>query len=238
MNFRDLVLAHAGRPVAILGAGPSLPEQFGRLPAGCVLISVNHHACALARCDYIVAIDSKPPEHRTRLEATGVPIVGPLPWATYRVMDQPLLGFSSQHAVWAAWLMGGYPILLCGMDLYRSGRYWDGAPAPAVGPRRTVESQLRSWRRCFDAVPATVRSLGGPLAELVPPYDPAELFPSYVEPERATLLKAAGGTVVQIKVATKVRGQPLAPGDVVELPTNDARRLVEQRRARVTDVLR
>lgn len=234
-SFRELLLAHSGRPIAILGGGPSLPAQAARLPADCVKISVNEHGVKLTSCDYIVAIDNKA-EHRAKLLALGVPVVCPFAWGAYTVHEAPQLSYSSQHAAWLAWLMGGYPILLAGMDLYRGGSYWHDLGAKTPGVNRTLEGHVKSWQVCRDVVPAEIRTMGGILSTIFPLYDSAEVLPAYVEPERARLLKLAAGSVVRIKVETRIAGQLLQAGVIVELPRQIAQKLVAQRRATLQGV--
>lgn len=226
-SFRELLLAFPGRPIAILGGGPSLPEQASRLPAGCLKISVNEHGCLLTSCDFIVAIDNKT-EHRAKLQALGVPIISPHAWAQYVIADQPQLYYSSQHATWAAWLMGGHPILLAGMDLYRGGAYWHAPGAKTSGTNRTLEGHLKGWQVTRDSVPAEVRVMGGPLASIFTLYDPGEVLPEYVEPERARLLQLGAGAVVRLKVDAPGIGRA---GDIVEVPRRQGQKLIAQRRA-------
>jgi len=48
---------YAGRPAAVLGGGPSLPDDMKKLPKGCLLIAVNYHAFYLCKPDFMVYND-------------------------------------------------------------------------------------------------------------------------------------------------------------------------------------
>lgn len=231
-NFRELVLAHPGRTFGILGGGPSLPEQLETLPPDAVLISCNQHGCMLTLCDYIVALDvGIQPELREH----GRPIISPQVGADYRISEHPRLDYTGQQAAWVAWLMGGHPIVLCGMDLYQTGTWWHDPKADCSAYQRPYDSHFSTWQRGARVVPATIRAAGGPLVEIFGAWDPADQFPVFVPPERSVLLAACAGVIVEIRQYTRLHRCEYFIGQTVELPRADAQRLILQRKARLAE---
>lgn len=180
ITLMELEARYSGRPAAVLGGGPSLPEDLKRLPQGCTLISVNHHALRLCQPDILVYLDW--PENFPELEQAVRDFTG------LRVSPHPssdvLLpkgewwdgGFSSTTAAWLGCRMGAEPVILCGMDCYqgehkyfyeRSGFYHPVFDYP-------VADHVRGWRpalkRCPN--PQKIKAMGGPLTELFGAYEP------------------------------------------------------------------
>lgn len=144
-----------GRPVAILGGGPSLPahmETLARDWPEAVLLGINFHAPKLVDCDYIFFNDEWTGPQVAEYPGTKV---GRFPaWCDILRPCAPG-NLSSCLAVEVAREMGGRPILLAGMDCGED--HFDGS----VNDRKPdLQKHLRYWsaidRR--DVIP-----IGGPL---------------------------------------------------------------------------
>jgi len=175
-DIQELAGICEGRPAAVLGGGPSLPDQLRLVPADAVLIGVNHHASRLVDCDYIVFNDPhtfddvrdlpgekiSPHPHVSNVRPTGI-------WPA---------GFSAGTGAWLAGHLGCRPIILCGMDLYQGDRKYfhgEGPPEPV-----DLGDRLAMWRRCFDQVPGCdgIRAAGGPLVEVFGEWTPSAEAPA------------------------------------------------------------
>lgn len=151
----DHELVAKGRPVAILGGGPSLPvhlEIIRKDYPDAVLIGINHHASKLVDCDYIFFND----ERTGKLVAAfpGVKIGRFKNWVDiYR--DCRPGNLSGCLAVQVAREMGGRPILLAGMDCGED--HFHGTRNNKDDDR---DKHLRYWAEVnrTDVIP-----LGGPL---------------------------------------------------------------------------
>lgn len=147
-------------------------------PADAVRVSVNEHGLKWGRCDYVVFCDQWVGE---RVTPFGVPRVCEFPqWADYHyepLSDVWQPGFSSGTATWLALFMGCAPVVLAGMDCYAGQQtYWhtDGQ-VESSGHLWRVDSHVRAWGRGFMECPRfdQVLTMGGPLTEIFPVYDPA-----------------------------------------------------------------
>lgn len=175
---------HRGRPAAVLGGGPSLPEDLKRVPADAVLIAVNYHAFyhlpAPQVPDYMVYNDS-PDTNPLQAEMVKQHLtihVSPAPEPTSDVIfdvDTVWTGFySSNTAAWLALWMGCDPVLLCGMDLYQ-GAVKHCPPSTYYNEMFDfpLDFYLRPWvEDCRNSVPhpERLRSVSGPLTNVFPVY--------------------------------------------------------------------
>ena len=215
-HLSDLRAAHAGRPALVLGGGESLPRQAERAPEGCVYISANQHGCLLRACDYIVACDDKPRAQflgsngqMVTLKSFGVPIISPRPSMADYLTPKPPHNSSGVVAAWAAWVMGCAPILLAGMDCYRGACYWHAPKAQSTGQHLQLSNHLVKWRTLAAKHPqAMFRSMGVPLTDVFPAYDPEE--PVIPTPIEAIELDAHKAKVLRA-------WRRFRPGQIVEL---------------------
>lgn len=167
------------RPAAILGGGPSLPDDMAKLPKDCVLIGVNHHSLRLCKPDFIVYMDDPQKIAALQNGLSGYDGTVVSPFATSHVtLPKGQFwdgGFSSTLATWFALWSGYEPVILCGMDCYqgeqkyfyeREGFYHPVFDAP-------LENHLRAWRfalkRCPN--PQHIRAMSGPLVEIFGKYE-------------------------------------------------------------------
>lgn len=180
----DLVYAHAGRPAVVCGGAPSLPSDLQRVYdsptwSWAKFISANHHAFKATLeprpwVDYIACCDNGPnDENRKLLRTFGRPIVSPRRWADFRVLA-PTISNSAAVGVYVAWAMGCAPIIVCGVELYTGGTYFDDPEAESSGHTITLQQHLQRWSKLkHELSTAAIRVVSGPLLELFPAFDPA-----------------------------------------------------------------
>lgn len=221
--FSELIHTQIGRPGVAMGGGVSLPEQAARAPAGAVFVSANQHGCFLRPCDYIVACDDlsvrgfKHPDGRTvRIRDLATKIISSRrSMADYHVVNTPVNN-SGMVAAWALWAMGCAPVLLAGMDCFQGGTYFHDRGGKSSGTHLQLVHHLNKWRKLRAAIPAApLRSLGGPLLELFPAYDPAELFPAPID--RGEVERQVRGIRAKVLRAWPMGHRPFAAGEEVEL---------------------
>ncbi len=146
---------YRGRPAAILGGGPSLPNDMARLPKDCLLIAVNYHYELLTgrAPDYMVFNDH--PDEITNplfgefVASTHAVRVSPTPKHTDVLFDvDAWTGFySSNTAAWFALWMGCAPVIMCGMDCYQGDQLYchpaDDYDCPAF--HQPLYEIMRPW---------------------------------------------------------------------------------------------
>lgn len=229
-----LIDAHHGRAAVVIGGGISAPAQLARAPEGALFLSANQHGCMLRACDYIVALDVW--EHRefklldgrmVKITHFGVPIISPRPGdADYRIFDKPAAN-SGAVAAWCAWVMGCAPILLAGIDCYEGGTYYHDHNARSSGNHVPVDQHLRKWAKAAAAAPgAMIRSLGGPLEALFPPYDPAE---PVTYPETRASVPGASGIPVRTRRVWSMAHGCFPEGAELDLSEGEFRRAIRER---------
>lgn len=171
---------YAGVPAAILGGGPSLPEDIKRLPKDCLMIAVNYHAfyhCEFV--DFMVYNDvpsTNPLMEKAVAEHRAVH-VSPEPTSDI-LFDVPNVWtghFSSNTATWFALWMGCDPVILCGMDCYQ-GAVKHCAPSDYHSAMfdMPLDFYTRPWSEdCKNSVPhpERIRAMSGPLAEIFESYE-------------------------------------------------------------------
>ena len=164
---------YSGRPAAILGGGPSLPDDLKRVPKGALLIAVNYHAFRLVKADFMVYNDF--PESDPRLEEAVKTLktvkVSADPTSDV-IFDVPVwTGFySSNTAAWFALWLGCDPVILCGMDCYQGERvYFHDYSHDVPAFHYPLEHHLRPWeeegRHMLPHV-ERLRVMSGPLTRI------------------------------------------------------------------------
>lgn len=161
---------YVGQTAAILGGGPSLPDDIKGLPKA-VLFGINYHAPRIVDCDYLVFNDRKTPHGRPMKEAMaeypGVKLSRHLHQSDYDLTYLCDPGMSSIQAVFAADLMGFDEIILCGMGCYQDGLYFHKTEEkPLVS--ETLHRQIKRWRLCFEKCehPERIKAMSGPLTQV------------------------------------------------------------------------
>jgi hypothetical protein len=182
----------AGKPILVLGGGPSVRTDLPQLaitPA-CV-ISANDHGAKQSRfpveifvnCDRMHCMLKVPMEKFLR--PFGGLIVNRFSWADYRLAEWTFLGNSGLTAVAVAAALGGNPVIVTGIDMWKQGRVYfhDEEPGKIPRNRRNVRpsvtrrdmNQLRELKRETEG--ANIRPMSGPMTEVFPEYDPEEALP-------------------------------------------------------------
>lgn len=170
--------AYSGRAAAVLGGGPSLPEDMKRLPKDCLLIAVNYHAFYYCEPDFMVYNDT-PETNPLQVKAVKehrALHVSPGPTSDV-LFDVPAVWtgfFSSNTASWFALWIGCGPVVLCGMDCYQ-GESKHCPPSAYDSPtfHYPLDFYLRPWREdCRNSVPhpERLRAVSGPLVDLFGAY--------------------------------------------------------------------
>jgi len=177
MKMSELQNRYAGRPAAILGGGPSLPEDLKRIPAGALLIAVNYHAFKIVRAEFMVYndhIESDPRLEKAVQELKTIRVTnGP---TSDVIFDVPVwTGFySSNTATWFALWMGCDPVILCGMDCYQGDRvYFHEYDHDSPVFHYPLEHHLSPWKE--DGMhllphPERVKAMSGPLISVFGQY--------------------------------------------------------------------
>ena len=173
--FRD---RYAGRPAAVLGGGPSLPDDMKMLPDGCLLIAVNYHAFYFCKPDYMVYNDH-PESNPLLIEAVKTKKaikVSPDPSSDIQ-FDVPVwTGFySSNTAAWFALWLGCDPVILCGMDLYQGEKkYCHPYQYDEPNFHYSLDFHLRPWieeGRNLLPHPEHLKAMSGPLVKIFGQYE-------------------------------------------------------------------
>jgi hypothetical protein len=138
-----------GIAAAILGGGPSLPNDLARLPMPCLLIAVNYHAMKFCRPAFIVYNDQPEgdPELLKAFQDRTVIKVSPDPTSDIK-FDVPVwTGFySSNTAAWFALWMGCDPVILCGMDCYQGDvKYCHPYTTDQPSYHYPLDDHIRPW---------------------------------------------------------------------------------------------
>lgn len=164
---------------AILGGGPSLPEDLKRLPSDCILISVNDHAFHHCEPHVLVYQDHMrwAPAVADVVESFDGLVV--CPWANSDVQlpngwwdNNQSSCLATFYALW----MNYDPVILCGMDCYQGDvKYCHPRPNfdhPIF--RAPLQDHLDRWKMAFDDCPhpERIRAMSGPLVQIFGQYQP------------------------------------------------------------------
>lgn len=172
---------YAGQPAAVLGGGPSLVEDLKRLPPGCVLIAVNHHALLFCKAEFMVYNDQPTGDLAAAVRAGQAIRVSPEPTSDIQ-FDVPVwTGFySSNTATWFALWLGCDPVLLCGMDCYQGEvKYCHPYQHDEPNFHYGLEHHLRPWiEEGWAMLPHVerVRAMSGPLVSVFGEYEAMKAY--------------------------------------------------------------
>ena len=186
-DFRELILAHPGARVCVMGGAPGLAEQLEQVEAD-IYISTNAHGVDLVKPDYLLAMDERHSRFdeapmgewlRARCDA---PIISPHGYANFRLgmwPQNPRFVLSGMIAAWAAFAMGASVVILAGCDGY-------GGDEGYVDEARKIDRDIY----------CPVRVAGsGPLSQVWPAYHPKQAFMEYQPHSAIDSLKGLDGQI-------------------------------------------
>ena len=222
-DFRELILAHKGKRVVVMGGGPSLAADLERIgtKSGDVVISTNGHGVDLRQPDYLLAIDHT---HTGKAVPMGpylrgksdAPIISPHGFADYRLgfwPQSPRFVLSGLVAAWAGFAMGAKVVCMAGMDGYPDNDYTDEA--------RKVARDIHCPVRVMDA---------SPLASVWPAFDPAEKFGKYTPHSSIDGLRGIDNRIrVRARKSCSVGLIELAKGQELTVMRHEVARLLKHR---------
>ena len=172
---------YSGRPAAVLGGGPSLPEDIRKLPKGCLMIAVNYHYQAMTGLDPDFMVFNDHLEDLPILSAwvlkTKAVLVSPDREISDIEYDVPVwTGFySSNTAAWLALWMGCDPVILCGMDCYQGDEvYCHPTDYDHPAFHKPLDHYLRPWiEEGKKLLPhqERLKVMSGPLTQVFGAYD-------------------------------------------------------------------
>lgn len=203
MNFRELVLAHEGKRICVMGGAKCLEEDLGKINAD-IYISANEHGCKLRDVDYIVALDEKhgsgKPMEKLLRSFSSAPIISPCGYGEYKLHSWPRSPrriYSGLTGAWIAYAMGAKVVFLAGFDGY-SG---------SVGAKRKAKI-FELEIRC------PVREIGGRMG-VWPAFNPRERFRYTRHASLDTLSGTDGLATVRVLKVCTIEGVHVKPGDEV-----------------------
>lgn len=229
----DLYNSQAGKPVLVIGGGPSAPRDLENIPGNesMFTISANGHAFKIPdrRVDLIMCKDHtehpplkmRPKDPRLlplmepKLRPYGVPIVTRHYWADYRMGPWPVNGGNSgMYAIALGVFLGGWPVIVTGVDCFQQGTYFHSLSEDNVSNGkmagywlRRLTSLMQQMRGC------QIRALSGLAARAFGRYRPGEALPPYRAAE--VFKKYAGMQTVHVRAKRSF----LTPFDArVEIP--------------------
>lgn len=222
-TFNELILAHKGKVICIMGGSDSLQSDLEQIKAD-IYISTNGHGCEFQKPDYVLAMDETNrhvgrPMRDTVREKTDAPIISPRSYADYQLLDWPQAPrdvLSGMVATWCAFMMGAKVVILAGMDGYKD----KGFIFEAVKMARDVH--------------CPVRVMSDEMTKAWPMYDPAEKFGRY-KPHPAIDTwagKVEGFVTVECLKPTSLRGNQLVKGQKIQASRHEVARLLKHKMLR------
>ncbi len=159
----------AGRPVALLGGGPSLPTDIDKIShLNPVLIGINHHAHLHGYpCDCIVFFDAPAGTNELAAAAQTAPlVVTPHGNHATHMLDVPYInhGMTAGLGVWLADYMGADSIWLCGMDCYTG--QMKHFHSTEINQGFDLAGQVACWERITEHTRAPIKAISGPLVDV------------------------------------------------------------------------
>lgn len=221
MDFRDLVLAHKGKTICVMGGADCLADDLKAVKAD-VFISCNGHGVDLVAPDYLLAMDeinrSKNKPMGEFLRGLGeVPIISPHDYADYRLgvwPQHPRFVLTGMIGAWVAMMLGAKAVVLAGMDAYggQDSGYMDEA------------------KKIARDVHIPVRVASGPLSAVWPEYDPKEKFGRYSAPSQIDGWLGNDGEIeVEVIKPTSLPGRDLMPGERLRVMRHEVAKLIRHR---------
>lgn len=212
-TIHDLVGAHQGKRIVVMGGAPELAKDIEGLKAD-IWISANEHGARLRKVDYCVAMDPNHCVDRDRMDerlhaVSDAPIISGEDYADYLLIDYPFAPdrvLSGIMGAYVAWLMGGHPTILAGF----SGM------------------SLKVAKKMAPFIFGEIRVVGDRLAEVWPAYKPKEKFRPFAE--HAAVRKFLGiqeGVRIRVLKPTHIRGRDVMPDQEMVVMRREVARLLK-----------
>lgn len=172
----DLVGPYQGRPILVIGGGPSVEQSLKEIPLDlpvCV-ISANGHGFKQDKfhVDFVVNVDFTYASTRVPMQQYlaqfNTPTINRWSWADYRIPEWIFNGDSGLTAITVATMLGGHPVIPIGMDRYTGPKRYFWEPEAEKGWDRRKPANIDNIREHTRKVVeftagSEVRILGGPL---------------------------------------------------------------------------
>lgn len=220
-DFRELILAHQGKRICVMGGAPGLEEDLKHVQAD-VYISTNGHGADLRRPDYVLAMDENHSKERCPMgpflrAKSDAPIISPHRYADIRLAmwpQNPRFVLSGMIATWAAFAMGAKVVILAGCDGY-------GGEPGYIDEARKIDRDVY----------CPVRVAGsGPLTKVWPAYDPKEKFVSDKPHSSIETLKGVDGKIrIRARKPVTVGLVDLQAGDEMVVLRHEVKRQLKHR---------
>jgi hypothetical protein len=220
-DFRELILAHAGKIICVMGGSASLEHDLSKVEAD-IYISTNAHGIGWTNPDYLLAMDEVNSRTKRQMGAhlrahCNAPIISPHIFADFRLgswPQNPRFVLSGMVAAWAAWAMGAKVVILAGCDAYCGD---DGY----IGEARKMARDIHGPVRVAGA---------GPLTSVWPAYDPDESFDPYEPHSAIDGLRGIDGLIkVRARKPCSVGMVDLSMGQEVTAMRHELARLLKHR---------
>lgn len=243
--INDLLRQYYGKPALVIGGGPSARADLPKLtdsgfkPA--VVLSANEHGLYQGhyKVDFLVNVDrlhcARKVCMETYLRQFNTPIINAHSWADYRLPDWKMSANSGIVAVAVGCLLGCWPVVVVGVDLFMIGRQYfhdsdteRKAPRPrSAPPTHMAKIRTNEMRRWANNYP--IRPTSGPLTQYFSEYDPAETFsPPNMVPYRRKIEKTPILWFRGLKEFSFVNNDRVAPGELVPFTETEAKPYVDR----------
>jgi hypothetical protein len=228
----ELILKYSGEPIVVMGGSPNLPDDIAKVKSSACWISANEHGAKLRGCDYAVYVDPvnqvSGRDFRKILKPYGVPTISQCFEADYRIPDWEETGFLGNcgfHAIWIAWMLGGNPIIVCGIENYQDGTYWHNqkAVSSSIGrPKSFFDKHIRKLKSLTPT--ANIRTVNKALSDHFKIYSPEEKFSCYHAHEQLIMLKNKTEMRVGVRNPFKTAKTCFTKGQIVSLTDSEISR--------------
>lgn len=231
---------YAGKPALVIGGGPTalvdIPFLDGHGFAPGLVLSANLHGLYQGnfKIDYLVNVDKVHCSLRVNMEdwmrPYGVPIINAHTWSDYRLVNWSFPGNSGITAIAVAAILGCYPVVAVGIDLFNTGRHYfhdETAPEKASRPKSSPPShyaqqrvkQLKQWSGDYP-----MRAVSGPLGTVFPIWDPEErVLPPKPVKYRESLLHEVVSRYVATETFTYSSNDRVHRGEQLWLTAKEAK---------------
>ena len=235
---------YAGKPILVIGGGPSVPADLARIPRDYIscVISANQHGFMQGTFapDYVVSVDftfgsTREPMREALRRFSDKPNINRWSWADYRLPEWTFGGDSGFTAIVVALILGGHPVLATGFDRRTGDRRYFHEPVPPkhwVGhlPASRDNMKVQNARLIALGEGHAVRPMSGPMTAFFKRWDPREVLP----PAAQTPLGGQRGRLYNIvKHPAFLHPTDRLQGATVTLTDNEARGLIAAGKVRL-----